>query len=129
MANIKRVNNFDGNGKVTYNAGIVKGIVVLAVSDVQGVALKKNSKNDKLDFIKIEFNGDVVSVDVTVDITYGFNAPDVAFDIQESIKHNVESMSRYKVNSVDVHFDNVIFTDSVSDWLKTAAIILWRFVL
>ena len=115
MANIKRVNNFDGNGKVTYNAGIVKGIVVLAVSDVQGVALKKNSKNDKLDFIKIEFNGDVVSVDVTVDITYGFNAPDVAFDIQESIKHNVESMSRYKVNSVDVHFDNVIFTDSVSD--------------
>lgn len=115
MANIKRIPEVEGSGKVTYNAGIVKGIVVLAVSDVNGVSLKKSSKNDRLDFIKIVFNGDVVSVDVTVDIYFGHNVSDVAFDIQDSIKHNVESMSRYKVNSVDVHIANVIFNETVSE--------------
>lgn len=95
-------------GKVTYNTSIVKGIVILAVSDVQGVALKKSSK-DKLNMSKITFNGDVVNVDVMVDIMYGYNVPDVAFNIQQSVKQNIESMSKYKVESVDVHVCGVVF--------------------
>ena len=112
MAKLKGVHNYESDGKVTYNAGIVKGIVVLAVSKVQGVSLKKGGTKDKLDFIKIDFNGDVITVDVTVDFMYGYNVPDVAFDIQESIKQNVEAVSKYKVSSVDVHFDDVFFTEN-----------------
>lgn len=112
MANYNSVPEVERKGKVTYNAGIVKGIVVLAVSEVQGVALKKEGKKDKLDLIKVSFNGDVVSVDVTVDVTYGHNVPDVAFDIQESVKHNVEAMSKYKVGSVNVHIEGVIFNEN-----------------
>ncbi|MBQ3235594.1 MAG: Asp23/Gls24 family envelope stress response protein [Clostridia bacterium] len=104
----------EGTGKVIYNDGIVKGIVVLAVSEVQGVLLK-NGKKDKLDLIKIDFEGEVVTVDVTVDVMYGHNVPDVAFDVQESVKHNVEAMSRYKVSSVNVHVDSVIFQDGAID--------------
>ena len=115
MAKMKVIPEFDGDGKVTYNAGIVKGIVVLAVSKVQGVALKKGGKKDKLDFNKISFNGDVITVDVTVDFMYGYNVPDIAFDIQESIKQNVEAVSKYKVSSVDVHFDNVFFSENSAD--------------
>ena len=111
MANIKRSNDVNSSGKVTYNDGIVKGIVVLAVSKVPGVSLKKSAGKDKLDFIKVDFNGDVVSVAVTVDFTYGYNVPDVAFDIQDSIKHNVEAVTKYKVSSVDVRFDSVFFLD------------------
>ncbi|MBR6737514.1 MAG: Asp23/Gls24 family envelope stress response protein [Clostridia bacterium] len=111
MANYRFLPEAERKGKTTYNDGIVKGIVVLAVSEVKGVSLKKEGKKDKLDLIKVSFNGDVVSVDVSVDVTYGNNVPDVAFDIQESVKHNVEAMSRYKVDSVDVHIDGVLFTD------------------
>ena len=111
MANYKLLPEAERKGKVTYNTGIVKGIVVLAVSEVQGVSLKKEGKKDKLDLIKVDFNGDVVSVDVSVDVTYGHNVPDVAFDIQESVKHNVEAMSKYKVGSVDVHIDGVNFSE------------------
>ena len=111
MATYKRFSESEGKGKVTYNAGIVKGIVVLAVSEVTGVSLKNGGKKDKLDLIKIEFNGDVVAVDVTVEIMYGLNVPDVAFEIQESVKHNVEAMSKYKVSSVDVHFEGVYFAE------------------
>lgn len=102
-------------GKVVYNAGIVKGIVALAVSDVNGASLRKIGKKDNLDLIKISFNGDDVDVDVSVDIEYGYNVPDVAYEIQRSVKQNVESMSKYKVNSVDVHFEGVSFPTEIID--------------
>ena len=105
---IYKQNNSEKNGKVSYNAGIVKGIVMLAVSDVAGVALEKSNK-DKLNLTKITFNEDLVSIDITVDIIYGYNVPDVVFNIQQNVKHNLESMSRYKVESVDVHVDGVVF--------------------
>ena len=108
MAGLKKGLESERNGKVTYNSCIVKGIVVLAVSEVQGVTLKK----DKIDLIKIDFNGDVITVDVTVDVMYGNNIPDVAFEIQDSVKRTVESMSRYKVGTVNVHVDGVYFDES-----------------
>ncbi len=114
MANYKKTEP-EKNGKVIYNASIVKGIVALAVSDVTGVTLRKLGKKDKLELIKIVFNGDNIEVDVSVDIEYGYNVPDVAYEIQQSIKRNVESMSKYKVESIDVHFEGVSFSDDIID--------------
>jgi uncharacterized alkaline shock family protein YloU len=111
----KPLQNYEVTGKVNYNDGIVKGIVVLAVSEVQGVLLKNGKKEkDKLDFIEVDFNANNVTVKVTVDVVFGFNVPDVAFDVQESVKRNVEAMSRYKVSSVNVHVDSVVFQDGAN---------------
>lgn len=104
MAVYKR-GDTENKGKVTYNASIVKGIVILAVADVQGVAVK--SGKNKLNATKITFNGDTVSVDIDVIVMYGYNVPDVAFNVQQSIKYNIESMSKYKVDSVNVHVSDV----------------------
>ena len=61
---------------------------------------------------KVTFNNDdVVSIDVTVDVIYGYSVPDVAFDIQQCVRHNVESMSKYKVDKVDVHVNSVAFEE------------------
>ena len=107
MAVYKR-GNTERKGKVTDNAGSVKGIVVLAVEDVQGVAPNK----EKLNLTKVTFNNDdVVTIDVTVDVIYGYSVPDVAFDIQQCVRHNVESMSKYKVDKVDVHVSSVAFEE------------------
>lgn len=114
----------EGKGKVTYNAGIVKGIVVLAVSDVQGVALEKSNK-DNLNLVKLNFNEDLVSIDVTVKVLYGYNVPDVAFNIQQSIKNSLESMSKYKVDSVDVHISGVVFSEEGHIWQSIYAVPSW----
>ncbi len=111
MAIYKRNTDEERKGKVTYNAGIVKGIIALAVNEVAGVSLKKRKRRDKLDEVKIEFVGEVVTVDVSCEITYGYNVPDVAYNIQQSVKHNIESMSKYKVNAVNVHIDGVTFNE------------------
>ena len=115
MKTKKPFQDYQVAGKVNYNDGIVKGIVVLAVSEVQGVLLKNGKKEkDKLDFIEVDFNGEDVIVSVTVDIVFGYNVPDVSFDVQESVKRNVEAMSRYKVSSVNVHVDSVVFQDGAN---------------
>ncbi len=107
MAIYKRSSS-ERKGKVTYNTGIVKGIVALAISEVSGVALK-SGKKDKINFLNVNFNEDVLNIEITIDVIYGYNVPDVAYNVQQSIKHNVESMSKYKVDSVDVFVSGVIF--------------------
>ncbi len=111
MAVYKRNTSNHRKGKVVYNASIVKGIVALAVADVTGVVLKKGGKQDKLDLVKIDFNGEDITVEVTVDVLYGYSVTDVAYNIQQSIIHSVESMSKYKVKNVDVNFDGVFFEE------------------
>lgn len=102
------------SGKVIYNGSIVRGIVVLAVSEVDGVASEKNggSRLSSKDDVKLVFSDDKnVEVDVTVSVRYGFYIPDVAYNIQQSVKHNVETMSDYKIKNVDVHVVDVLFDE------------------
>ena len=101
-----------GKGKVVYNTGIVKGIVKLAVEDVAGVAIQnKKSSKKSADCIKVEVAGGNINVSVSVDVYYGYSIPDVVYDIQKNIKHSVESMSKYRIGSVDVRVDGVIFPE------------------
>lgn len=108
----KNNNNTVPSGKVIYNSSIVKSIIMLAVPKVEGVHFDTSSKSAN-DGIILEFSGEYnVSVDVTVAVDYGYNIPDVAYNIQQSIKHNVETMSDYKIDTVDVHVVTVNFNDT-----------------
>ncbi len=95
-------------GKISYNAGIVSGIVSLAVSEVDGVSLL----NTKSKGIKLMFEKQGIVADISVVVDYGYNVPSLAFRIQQSIKHNVESMTKYKVDKVDVHIQDVNFPEN-----------------
>lgn len=114
MSVYKRHTDNGNKGKVVYNVGIVKGIVRLAVEEVSGVAIQKNNKsrNNVSDDIKINENDGKIDVNVTVSVYYGYSVPDVAFDIQQSIKHNVESMSKYKIGNIDVKVNGIIFSEN-----------------
>ena len=113
MAYYKRRVENDNNGKIVYNVGIVKGIVRLAVEGVEGVAISNKRKSLKAhaDDIKVETIGDAISVKVSVNVYYGYSVSDVAYHIQENIKHNVESMSKYKIGGIDVKVNGVIFPE------------------
>ena len=104
MSNYKFGGN-KGNGKVVYNAGIINGIVALAVNEVEGVHLVSGKRRG----ISLFLEKDGVYADVSVSVHYGHNVPDLAYRIQQSIKQNVEAMTRYKVAKVDVHIQDVVF--------------------
>lgn len=109
MRNIKLNTKDDRSGKVVYNAGIVHNIVALAVAEVEGAMLVPGKKSG----ISLYLEKDGVYADVSVVVKYGYNVPELAYRIQQSVKQNVENMTRYRVAQVDVHIRDVVFVEPV----------------
>ena len=108
MSNIKLTTD-DKSGKVVYNAGIVQNIVELAVAEVEGTVPMQGKKSG----ISLYFEKDGVYADVSVIVKYGYNVPELAYRIQQTVKQSVENMTHYKVAKVDVHIQDVVFPDPV----------------
>ena len=45
-------------------------------------------------------------------INYNLSVSEIAYKIQDSIKHNVEAMTEYKINTVNVNVKDVFFDDT-----------------
>ncbi len=97
-------------GKISYNSDIVSGIVVLSLKETEGIELLQTKNKG----IKVSFEREGVYVDVSVIAHYGFNAPDLAYRIQQTIKEMVESMTKYRIAQVDVHVQNVIMPEELA---------------
>ncbi len=107
MSNIKLTSNNKQSGKIVYNTGIVQNIVALAVAEVEGVIPTQG----KRDGVSLYFEKDGVYVDISIIVKYGYNVPELAYRVQQTVKQNVENMTRFKVAEVDVHVQDVIFCE------------------
>ena len=108
MSNIKLGGSNKQTRKVVYNSGILRGIVALAVNEVDGTVPVVGKRQG----INLYIEKDGIYADVSVVVKYGYNVPELAYRIQQSIKQNVENMTRYKVAKVDVHIQDVVFVDA-----------------
>lgn len=104
MAHVRYNPNVKQNGKVIYNESIVNSIASLAVNEVEGAELVSGKKG-----IRLYFEKEGVYADISVIVKYGYNIPELAFRIQQTIKQNVESMTVYKIAKVNVHIAGVVF--------------------
>lgn len=112
---------------VTYKKNVVMSIVSLATQEINGIAsISRNSvsavrsmfnKNINRGIV-VDFNESQVSIDVFVNVKFGYSVKDVAFRVQENIKSSVESMTEFKVSSVNVHVIGVTFSDIDSDYVS-----------
>ncbi len=108
MGRIKHDNSMQ-KGDVTYDASILSGIVEIAVSGVEGAhLLRTKNKGIKLTFDK---RGIVADISIRVNITT--NVTTIAFQIQQAIKHNVETMTNFKILKVDVHIADIVEDEAV----------------
>jgi uncharacterized alkaline shock family protein YloU len=112
---------------VTYKKHVVISIVSLATQEISGIAsisrksvsaLKSAlSKNINRGII-VDFENNNANIDVFVNVKFGCSVKDVAFRVQENIKASVESMTEYKVESVNVHVVGVNFSEVESDFVS-----------
>ena len=107
MPNFKLTSNNKQSGKIVYNVGIVQNIVALAVAEVEGTVPTQGKKSG----ISLYIEKEGVYVDVSVVVKYGYNVPELAYRIQQTVKESVENMTHYKVAEVDVHIQDVVFCD------------------
>ena len=109
MSNIRLTSNNKENGKVVYNVGILRNIVSIAVQEVEGTVPSVDGKKSGISLF-VEKDG--VYVDVSVSVKYGYNVPELAYRIQQSVKQSVENMTNFKVAEVDVHVLDVSFDET-----------------
>lgn len=113
--------NENPDGTVSFATEVVATIAGLAATEVEGVASmsspssgladmfsRKNTRNFTKG-VRIDLDGNKVTVDITIVVEYGSPVPDVARSIQENVKKAIETMSGLDVHSVDVHVSGISF--------------------
>ncbi len=113
MAKFKKIPQKVNEGKIVYSKDIIDGIVILAVNEVENVELCTSGADSQMKSraVKVYFNKDGVYVDVSVKVHYLQSISEVAFKIQETVRHNVESMTEYHISGVNVIINGVLFND------------------
>lgn len=122
MANSKTKLIDAEEGSVSYKRNVVLSIVKLATQEINGIAgidtsaysfFKRVFSNKYHHGIVIDFGeDDDVYVDVFVNVLFGYSVRDVAFRVQENIKSSIESMTEFKVASINVNVTGVVFSST-----------------
>ena len=101
-------NKFVGEqvGKVNYGIKVVKTIISLATKEISGVVDLQGKK------ISIEKNGDILNIDVFINVLASVTCSEIAYRVQENIKNSVESMTTYKTDVINVNVLGVKFEEN-----------------
>ncbi|MBR1486222.1 MAG: Asp23/Gls24 family envelope stress response protein [Synergistaceae bacterium] len=112
----------DGQGGVIHVSEDV--IVELAKKTIQGIANIKTAAKLSSKFalgrrsggirVDVDHNQGVISIDVYILVRYGQRIPDLAWDVQEKIKDNLERYTGYEVKAVNVNVQG-IYTNGGGD--------------
>ena len=95
------------NGQITYANEVISTIVSVATTEVDGIsAIAGNSgllgKGKLPRGVRVDMNGEDVSVDVSVTVDYGMPIQKVGRSAQENVRKSIESMTGLHVEKVDL---------------------------
>lgn len=117
MNNEYKIQLENNRGEIIVADEVIAVITGLAAMEVEGVAsmagnatreliskigIKSLSKGVKVDVLE-----DVVTVDATLNLKYGYNVKDVSVKVQEKVKIAIENMTGLKVADVNVRVAGV----------------------
>jgi uncharacterized alkaline shock family protein YloU len=112
MSNEYKIQLENNRGEIIVADEVIAVITGLAAMEVEGVAsmagnatreliskigIKSLSKGVKVDVLE-----DVVTVEATLNLKYGYNVKDVSVKVQEKVKVAIENMTGLKVADVNV---------------------------
>ena len=107
----------DNVGRVQISDHVVAIISGIAATEVDGVAslvgnvttelvsrmgIKNLSKG-----VKVRMDGLSVSVEVTLNLIYGYNVPDVCVKVQERVASSIETMTGLRAKAVNVRVADI----------------------
>ena len=101
----------DGNlGEVKIADEVVAIIAGLAATEVEGVgSMAGNITNELVSKlgIRVEVLDGKVSVDVALNISYGYSIPEVSAKVQDRVKNAIENMTGLEVSIVNIRIASV----------------------
>ncbi len=102
------------NGQITYANEVISTIVSVATTEVDGISAIAGTnglltKGKVSRGVRVDMNGEDVSVDVSVTVDYGMPIQKVGRSAQENVRKSIESMTGLHVEKVDLHVVGVSF--------------------
>ncbi len=99
---------------------VVSSIAGLAVTEVDGVSkltgditrdiIAKLGKNNLSNGIKIEKEDELLIVNVSVEVKFGYNIMDVSREIQEKVRQTILTMTGLECKTVNVRVSGIDFS-------------------
>ena len=112
----KRTNKPVGSIKVS-DAVIVK-MAELAAAEIDGVYCRgqapapSNTRSKVLGPVRVKLGSDTAEIHVDIIVLEGYNAVNVAENVQQSIKSAIQNMTNFTVTKVDVNVAGIKFKES-----------------
>ncbi|MCI9125001.1 MAG: Asp23/Gls24 family envelope stress response protein [Eubacterium sp.] len=107
----------DNLGEVNIADEVVTIIAGLAATEVEGVGsmagnitnelVSRLGKKNLAKGVKVDVIDNCVTVDVAINIAYGYAIPDISAKVQDKIKTAIETMTGLEVNAVNVRIVSV----------------------
>ena len=95
-------------GEVRIADEVVAIIAGLAATEVDGVdSMAGNITNELSKGVKVDVTEEHVSVDLSLNIKYGYNIPDVSERVQDRVKSAIENMTGLTVLDVNIRIAGV----------------------
>lgn len=104
-------------GQVQIADEVVLIIAGLAATEVKGISsmagnitedmISRLGKKNLSKGVRVDILDGVVSVEVAVNMDYGYSIPDTCKKVQEKVKTAIESMTGLEVSEVNVHVASV----------------------
>lgn len=96
-------------------AAEIKGVHGMYSSFANGIAEKFGAKKSEGRGVKAEITENATVIDLYIVVDYGVRIPELAWEIQENVKNNVETMTGMNVEKVNIHIEGVSFeTEALS---------------
>ena len=113
-------NTAEEKGNIKISEEVVATIAGIAASEINGVAGMCGSlaggiagllsgKKSPSKGVKVAISETSVTVDLYIVVEYGVRIPELAWELQENVKNNIESMTGLEVSKVNIHVDGVSF--------------------
>ncbi|MBQ7960896.1 MAG: Asp23/Gls24 family envelope stress response protein [Clostridia bacterium] len=109
--------NIDTEGNVFISDEVVATIASIAAKSIEGVSAMYGSitggfvellgKKNPGKGVKVTITDRDVEIDMFVVVEYGMKIPDVAWEIQEKTKNEVEAMTGLNVTAVNVNIEGI----------------------
>lgn len=112
-------NNMEG--KIRISEDVIAQLATKALNSVEGVTpaspgLMANLRLGRkaVNGVRISFSdgeSPEIVVDTYIAVKYGLRIPDVAWDVQEAVKVQIEKLTGYSIKAVNVYVQGISFAD------------------
>ena len=110
--------SLDGSGTVLVAEEVISIIAGTAAMEVEGVSAAGNftgeiaeilGKKNLSKGVKLSVNDNVVSIDINIQVQFGYKIKEVSEEVQRKVKNAVETMVGLSAPEVNINVSGVLF--------------------